>query len=252
VWRENSMLPSTRHRTTDPVLNDVVAAWAWKAALIDLRQARIGVFSRVQDHGVIPPGRRVDGLENGAQGWSTIGGVSSVGVLQGSGAQRVLHWGYDNNGTVPVLGRSFPTTEDWRGTGAIALTLTGEGSGRTVGIRLATASSSGGVDRHDATFDDNQVGTRVIAIPWDAFEHVNARGELDGGGPISLGHVVAMAFGVGGAGHGNLVMQQITLEPGQQWGWPRGSAVDRRSLPPWREEPRRLDGAAAPRSGNSA
>ena len=101
-------------------------------------------------------------------------------------------------------------------------------------VRLATASGSGGVDRHDATFADDQVGTRTIAIPWDAFQHVNAKGELDSGTPISLEHVVAMAYGVSGEGPGSLVIQQIGLEPGQQWGWPWSSAVDRRSLPPWR------------------
>ena len=123
---------------------------------------------------------------------------------------------------------------DWRGAGAIAFTVVGQSSGRTVGVRLATTSASGGVDRFDSTFVDDQPGSRTIAIPWDAFEHVNTRGAFDGRGPISLVHVVAMVFGVRGAGPGSLVIQQIALEPGQQWGWPRGSAVDRRSLPPWR------------------
>jgi hypothetical protein len=215
-------------------LNYHGATGAWKAGLLDLHDAGIGVFSRIQEHGVIPPGRRVDDLDNGGQGWSTLGGISSVGTLEGSGSNTVLRWDYDSNGTVPVLGRSFPAPEDWRGTGAIAFTFTGDDSRRTVDIRVVTASVSGGVDRHDATFDDDQVGARVIAIPWDAFRHVNRKGELDGGGPISLGHVVGMAFGVSGAGRGNLVIQQVALEPGQQWGWPWSSAVGRRSLPPWR------------------
>jgi hypothetical protein len=234
------------HGFVDPFANEVKAGvpvdeltyhgatGAWKTGLLDLRQAGIGVFSRLQDRGGIPPGRRVDDLANGAQGWSTLGGASSVGALEGSGAQRALHWDYDNNGTVPVLGRSFPTPEDWRGTGAIAFTLIGEGSGRTVDVRLATASGSAGIDRFDATFDDDQVGTRTIAIPWDAFRHVNAKGELDSAGPISLEHLAAIAFGVDGAGHGSLVIQQIALEPGHPWGWPWSSAVGRHSLPPWR------------------
>jgi hypothetical protein len=234
------------HGFVDPFANEIKAGvpvdelsyhgatGAWKEALLDLRQAGIGVFSRVQDRGAIPAGRRVDGLANGTRGWSTLGGVSSAGLLEGSGLQTVLRWNYDNNGTVPVLGRSCPTPEDWRGTRAVVITLVGEGSGRTVDVRLATASGSGGVDRHDATFADDQVGTRVIAIPWDAFQHVDARGELDGGGPVSLEHVAAMAFGVSGGGRGSLVMQQIALEPGQRWGWPWSSAAGRRSLPPWR------------------
>ena len=104
------------HGFVDPFANEIRAGvpvdelnyhgptGAWKEALLDLRQARIGVFSHVQDPGVIPPGRRIDDLENGAQGWSTLDGASSVGVLEGVGGQRVLHWDYDNGGTVPVLG----------------------------------------------------------------------------------------------------------------------------------------------------
>jgi hypothetical protein len=234
------------HGFVDPFANEIKAGTpvdelsyhgatgAWKNALLDLRQAGIGVFSRVQDRGVIAPGRRVDGLDGGGQGWFTVGGASSAGLLEGVPAQQVLQWNYDTQGSVPVLGRSFPAGEDWRATRSIDFTVTGEGSGRTVDIRVATASGSGGVDRYDATFDDDRLGTRTIAIPWDAFRHVNMKGELDSKGPIPLQHVVAVSFGAVGAGHGSLVIQRITLEPGHQWGWPWSSAAGRRSLPPWR------------------
>ena len=85
------------HGFVDPFANEIKAGvpvdelsyhgatGAWKTALLDLRHAGIGVFSRIQDRGAIPPGRRVDDFENGTLGLSTLGGVSSAGVIEGSG-----------------------------------------------------------------------------------------------------------------------------------------------------------------------
>jgi hypothetical protein len=111
----------------------------------------------------------------------------------------------------------------------------GQASGRTVDIRLATASGSAGIDRYDSTFVDDQIGTRTVAIPWDGFAHVSRDGHFDPQGPVPLQHVVSLTFGVMGPPQGSLVIQRIALDPGHRpLSWPSWSASDRRSLPPWR------------------
>jgi hypothetical protein len=165
-----------------------------------------------------------------------VGGASSLGVLEGFGAQTSLQWSYDTGGgSVPVLGRSFPTPQDWRGAGAIAFTIVGQASGRTVDIRVVTASASGGLDRWDATFVDDQLGARTVVISWDNLAHVSSRGDFDLQGPMPLARVAAVAMGVTGRGRGSLVIQSVVLEPGDSRlifsPWPEKT---RRSLPPWR------------------
>jgi hypothetical protein len=234
------------HARVDPFANDVAAGvpvsqltYFDPTTLVYLHQARLGVFTHLQEHGLIGPGQEIDGFDVGGGGWYTLGGASSTGVLEASGtsgAQKVLRWDYNAaDGTVPVLGRAFPAPQDWRGAGAIAFTVVGQATGRTVDVRLATSSRSGGVDRYDSSFVDDQVGTRTVAIPWDGFAHATSDGHFDPQGPVPLQHVVAVAFGVVGPAQGRLVIQRVALEPGHPaLSWPSWSASTRRSLPPWR------------------
>ncbi|HEY2215695.1 MAG TPA: CIA30 family protein, partial [Acidimicrobiales bacterium] len=230
------------HRLVDGFANDITAGVPVDAlayygsidadrssmatSLRYLRQAHIGVFGQLREVAVPGLGREIDGLDAGGGGWYTLGGGSSVGVLEGSAASRVLRWDYDVIGAMPtVLGRSFLTPQDWSRTGAIALTVVGQASGRTVDVRLATSTGSVGVDRYDSTFTDDRAGSRTVVIPWDGFQHVNSRGHFDLLGPMPLEHVAAVAFGVAGPGRGALVIQRVALEPGHgQRGWPLSSA----------------------------
>jgi hypothetical protein len=205
--------------------------------MVQMHQAGIGVFSKLQERGTPGAGLEIDGLGSGANGWYTLGGASSEGVVQDSGAQTVLRWDYDPGAnTVPVLGRSFATPQDWRGAGAIAITLVGQGDGRVIDVRIATASGSGGVDRYDASFVDDQPGSRTVVIPWEKFQHVDTKGEFDLQGPLPRGRVVAVALGATGPARGSLVIQRMALEPGHsEIAWETlARMTTRESLPPWR------------------
>jgi hypothetical protein len=207
------------------------------AVMVELHQAHIGVFSQPQERGTPPPGQEVDGLDSGGSGWYTLGGAASRAVLEVSGTRQVLRWDYDSGGvTVPVLGRSFATPQDWRGTGALALTVVGQGSGRTVDVRVATSSGSTSVDRYDSTFVDDQAGIRTVVIPWEKFQHVTSKGEFDLQGPLPRGRIAAVAVGVTGPGQGSLMIQRMALEPAHsELAWQTLARMTmRESLPPWR------------------
>jgi hypothetical protein len=238
------------HQLVDPYANEIKAgvllselAWYGQVSgyvhdvpdIVALHQARIGVFADLQVHGVTPPSTRIDGLDSDGQGWSTIGGPSSVALVEGSGAQKLLRWNYDVQGTsIPVLGRSFAAPQDWRGAGAMSITVVGQASGRTVDVRIATASLSGAIDRWDATFSDDVAGSRTVVLPLDNFAHVNSRGSYDLLGPLPRERVVAVILGVGGDGRGTLAIQRLGLEPADRKlvfrSWPE---TTRHSLPPW-------------------
>jgi hypothetical protein len=235
------------HNRVDPFMNDVKAGlpaeelayegyFGTPDPLLYLHDDHIGVFAHLQENAPIGPGREIDGLTTGGQGWFTLGGRASSGVLQSSGSGRVLRWTFDTGeGAVAVLGHSFPVPQDWRGAGAIALTVEGQGSGRIVDVRLAATTGSGRVDRYDTTFVDDRPGTHTLAIPWDGFAHVAGDGHFDPQGPVPMQHVVALMFGVSGPPQGSLTIQRIALEAGHgPLSWPSWSASNRRSLPPWR------------------
>jgi hypothetical protein len=216
----------------------------WGTALADLHNAHVGVFSQL-NLGTGPPpspGTRVDGLDSGGQAWSTLGARSSVGSLEQQGGQTVLRWDYQADaGTVPVLGRWFSPAQNWEGSGAIAITLGGEPTGKLVYVRVAMSAGAGGMEYWESHFSDVSPATRaipggrILVIPWGGFLHVDSSGGIDLKGPIPLGHVVAIAFGVQGQGQGSLTVERVALEPGSsQWGWPWHPALTRHSLPPWR------------------
>jgi hypothetical protein len=203
--------------------------------ILALHRARVGVFADLQVHGVTPPAPRIDGLDSAGQGWSTIGGPSSMALVEGSGSQEVLRWNYDVQGTsIPVLGRSFTSPQDWRGAGALSLTVVGQASGRTVDVRVVTASQSGTIDRWDATFGDDVAASRTVVLPLDNFAHVNSHGAYDLLGPLPRERVVAVILGVAGDGRGTLAIQRVGLEPADRTlvfrSWPE---TTRHSLPPW-------------------
>jgi hypothetical protein len=205
--------------------------------LLRLHQAHIGVFSQLRvDEGNPSPGLRIDGFDSGGAGWSALGGPESTGALVQSGGQTVLRWSFDSSGgAARILGRSFPTPQDWRGMGAIAITMQGQGSGRPLNLRVVTMSGAAQIDRFDTTFVDNQTGSHTVVIPWNGFLHVNSEGGFDLQGPMPLQRVVAVVFGASGQGRGSLVIERVALEPGDgQLGWPLSSQVSRSSLPPWR------------------
>lgn len=216
---------------TGPGLN----AWT----LLYLHQARIGAFKQLRvDHGAPPPpGRRIDGFEEVNGGWYTIGGSTSQAAMEQVNGHTVLRWDYTVSGTgVPLLGRSFPTPQDWRGTEALAITFQGDATGRVIYVRVAAASGRTTVERYEAPFVDSQKGTQTVVIPWDGFGYLNAQGE-DELLPQAMPppRIIALVFGVTGQGSGSLVIDKVALEPGHpELDWPYGSASVRRSLPPWR------------------
>jgi hypothetical protein len=216
---------------TGPGLN----AWT----LLYLHQARIGIFTRLRvGHGAPPPpGRAIDGFEAGNAGWYAIGGSASEAALEQLDGQNVLRWSYTVSGdVVPLLGRSFTTPQDWRGTEALAVTFQGDASGRLIYIRVAAASSGATVKRYEAAFVDSQKGTQTVVIPWDGFGYLNAEGEYELlPQAMPPPRIIALVFGVTGQGGGTLVIDKVALEPGHpELDWPYGSAALRRSLPPWR------------------
>ena len=216
----------------------------WGTSIVDLHQARVGVFRQLNmAGGPLPaPGRTVDGLDAGGQGWSTLGGPASMGALGQQGGQTVLRWDYHAEaGTVPVLGRSFSPAQNWEGSGAIAITLGGEPTGQVVYVRVAMSQEGQGIQYWESNFADVSPGTtavpggRILTIPWSGFLHVDSSDHIDLKGPIPLGHVVAIVFGVKGPGQGSLTIERVALEPGSsRWGWPWHPALTRHSLPPWR------------------
>ena len=215
----------------------------WFASMIYLHQANVGVFRHLEVGGGSPPapGRSVDGLDTGGQGWSTSGSGVSVGALAQQGGQTVLHWDYQaEHGNVPVLGRAFSPAQNWEASGAISITLSGEPTGKMVYVRVAMSAGADGVQYWQSHFADVPGATaipggRIVVIPWSGFLHVDPSDHVDLKGPIPLGHVVAIVFGVPGQGQGSMTIERVAVEPGSsRWGWPWHPAATRHSLPPWR------------------
>lgn len=239
------------HRVVDTFAQDVKAGkpvgelgydWLFgaspAASLVYLHQAHLGVFGRLRlaPYASPPAGPRVDGFDTEAKGWATMGGPSSTAALRQSGAQLQLQWNYNvGTGTVPVLGRSLPAPEDWRGNSAIAITVAGQGTGRYVTVRIVARSDRKALVEYDTSFTDYRTGLYTVVIPWDGFRHVNSRGELDLEGPVPERNIVSLLFTVSGApGPGTLVIKRLGLVPGHgELIWPYSSAAGRRSLPPW-------------------
>jgi hypothetical protein len=210
----------------------------WKG-MSDLHQARIGIFSqlRVDDNVPPPPGRRIDGLDASGPGWSAAGGPVSTGTLEQRGGQPVLRWDYGAAvGTVPMLVRWFPAPESWSGDGSLAISFEGQGSGRVVYLRLVVASGAQGLDYWESSFVDSQAGSRTIVLPWNVFNHVGPRGQIDYQTPLTahLQRVVGIVFGITEPGRGSLMIQRMSVGVGYPEltppGWPE---VYRHSLPPW-------------------
>jgi hypothetical protein len=216
----------------------------WGTSLVDLHQAGVGVFRQLNLGGAPPPapGRRVDGLDTGGSGWSTVGGPTSAGTLEQQGGQTVLRWDYRAEaGSIAVLGRGFSPAQNWQDSGAVAITLGGEPTGKLVYVRVAMPAGAHGVQYWESHFADVSTGTaavpggRTLVIPWSGFLPVDSQGNLDLRAPIPLSHVVAIVFGVRGQGQGSLTIERVALEPGSSdWGWPWHPALTRHSLPPWR------------------
>ena len=207
----------------------------------DLREASVGIFSRLRTDDSVPPppGRRVDGLDAGGSGWSTVGGPVSAGTLEQQSGQTVLRWDYGAAvGTVPMLVRRFPTPESFSGD-ALTISFVGQGSGRVVHLRLAFPSGADRLDYLETDFVDSLPGTRTIVLPLATFVHVSPSGQLDyqtSLTPRTLQTGVAIVFGITDPGRGSLVIQRLSVGAGYPDlippAWPE---LSRHSLPPWSE-----------------
>jgi hypothetical protein len=212
--------------------------------VVDLHQANIGVFRQLNLGNAPPPapGTSVDGFDTGGSGWSTVGGSISAGTLEQQSGQTVLRWDYRADaGNVAVLGRGFTPAQNWTGSGAIAVTLGGEPTGKPIYVRVAVSAGANGVEYWESYFSDVSTGTaavpggRVVVVPWSGFLHVDSSDHIDLKAPIPLGRVLALVFGAQGQGQGSLTIERVALEPGSSdWGWPWHPALTRHSLPPWR------------------
>jgi hypothetical protein len=210
----------------------------WKG-MTDLHKAGIGIFRqlRVDDSVSPPPGRRIDGLDTGGSGWSTVGGSASAGTLQQQAGQPILRWDYGSApGTVPTLTRWFPAPENLSAD-ALAISFEGQGSGRIVHLRLVLASGAHGLDYWETGFVDSQTGPRTIVLPWLTFAHLSPNGQLDYQTSLTslmLQRAVGLVFGITDPGRGSLVIQRLSVGAGYPElippGWPE---VYRHSLPPW-------------------
>jgi hypothetical protein len=171
-----------------------------------------------------------------------VGGPTSAGTLEQQGGQTVLRWDYRAEaGSISVLGRGFSPAQNWQASGAVAITIGGEPTGKLVYVRVAMPAGAHGVQYWESHFADVSTGSaavpggRTLVIPWSGFLPVDSQGNLDLRAPIPLSHVVAIVFGVQGQGQGSLTIERVALEPGSSdWGWPWHPALTRHSLPPWR------------------
>ncbi len=203
-----------------------------------MRLQKIGVFRDVR---LVPPRVRawqIDEFARGGAGWATIRGPGSRARLVHWGGQAQLRWNYDTTSkAAAVVGRAFARPADWRGAGAMAVTVGGQGSGKRIRIRVTMDGPRGDPLRFDTWFSDATATTRTVIMPWNGFGRVNARGEfidvLKGAMPLT--GIRSVSFIVSDPGPGHLTIKRVALTPGHpQLGWPLHPAVDRRSLPPWR------------------
>ena len=205
--------------------------------LVYMRQHDIGIFDRVR---LIPPPVRawaIDGFASGGAGWETLRGRESRARLVTRKGHREMRWEYAATSSAPaVLGRHFDEPADWRGAGALAFTITGQGSQRRVRVRLTVDAPAGGVERFDTWFTDTTADTKTLVVPWNGFGRANVRGEFVEvlKGPLPLTGVRSVTFIIGDTGPGVLRLKRLALTPGHpQLGWPLHSAAERPSLPPW-------------------
>jgi hypothetical protein len=229
-------VPADQLAADGPVVASAVPTM--RASMTYLRQARVGVFSQLVEHqGVLAPGQEIDGFDAGAGGWAAAPSPETVAVMTRSAGRPTLRWVYDPSPAKPaVLRRSFPVPQDWRGQGAIAVTFVGEGRGRPIEVDIDAASTEGGIDRFATTFVDDQVGTRTLVLPWNAFLYFNPQGQMQWWvKPMPQQGIAAVAFSTAQPGAGSLLVERVALQPGHaEFGWPLHPAADRRSLPPWR------------------
>ena len=211
-------------------------AWEMRAGMLYMRAHKIGVFEDVR---LVPPkvrGWAIDGFRSGAGGWETLKGPVGRARLVRRDGKPEMRWEYNATRKFPaVLGRSFPTPADWTGAGALAFTVTGQASQRRIRVRLLVDDPDGGVARFETWFIDVTKDPMTLAVPWNGFGRVNARGVYVDvlKSPLPLTGVRSVTFITGDTGPGVLRIQRLALTPGHaQLGWPLHSAVKRSSLPP--------------------
>jgi len=201
-----------------------------------LHDRRVGSFAQLNETGEGPASvRRVDGLDSEASGWVTVGGGASGSLTASADQLSRLTWDYQVTTTWAAVGLTFSGMQDWRGMGAISLSMDGQGTGHAIRVRLGISQPNGAIDRYDSMFIDDQIGPRSIVIPWNGFGHVDVPGVYDLKGPLPLDRVVSLAFIAMEPGEGRVTFERISLVPGHdQLGWPLHPSADRVSLPPWR------------------
>jgi hypothetical protein len=201
-----------------------------------LRAREVGVFAHVR---LVPPPRRawaIDGFASGGAGWETLRGGESRARLVTVGGQREMRWQYAATSRAPaVLGRRFDQPADWRGSGALAFTVRGQGSQRRVRVRITLQAAQDGLERFDTWFTDTTARTKTVVMPWNGFGRANARGKFVDvlKGPLPLTGIRSVTFIVGDTGPGVMHIKRVALTRGHpQLGWPLHAATQRRSLPP--------------------
>jgi hypothetical protein len=201
-----------------------------------LRARHVGVFEHLR---LVPPARRgwaIDGFASGGAGWETLRGDASRARLVKRGRHREMRWEYDATSRQPaVLGRQFDRPADWRGSGALAFTVVGQGTQRRVRVRVAAQTPHDGLQRFDTWFTDTTTAQKTIVLPWNGFGRANARGVFVDvlKGPLPLTGIRSVTFIIGDTGPGVLRIRRLALTAGHpQLGWPLHAATERRSLPP--------------------
>lgn len=204
-----------------------------------LRQGGIGPFTDLLDENAVAGERtRVDGFDTDPDGWVVSGDVgqqppASTASLEISDDGTSLRWDYHVTQTWAVLARAFDTPQDWRGTGALEVTFRGQATGVVIRVRLAM-TTDGEPDRYDSLIIDDQVGTRTVVLPWNAFGHVDENNLWDSEGPMPLDRVGAVVFIATRPGTGQVVVERLAVRPGHgQLGWPLHPSAARRSWAPW-------------------
>jgi len=201
-----------------------------------LRVREVGVFTRLR---LVPPpvkGWSIDGFAGGGAGWETLRGTESQPRLVTRDGQREMRWEYEATSRAPaVLGRRFDRPANWRGAGALAFTVAGQGTQRRVRVRITLQTPEGAPERFDTWFTDTTSDTRTVVMPWNGFGRADARGVFVDvlKGPLPLTGIRSVTFIIGDRGPGVLRIKRLALTPGHaQLGWPLHSAVQRSSLPP--------------------
>jgi len=201
-----------------------------------LRVREVGVFKRLR---LVPPPVRawaIDGFASGGAGWETLQGRESRARLVTRDGGREMRWEYNATARAPaVLGRRFDTPANWRGSGALAFTVTGQATQRRVRVRITLQTPKGEIERFDTWFIDSTSRTKTVVMPWNGFGRANARGVFVDvlKGPLPLTGIRSVSFLIGDRGPGVLRIKRLALTPGHpQLGWPLHAATQRRSLPP--------------------